>query len=97
MDFFSLIPAFVLVAVVLVVVFSELVKKLDKKKKLKGFYVFLPVIFSAIFAFLLLVGKFFAWQEVWFWWACIFGVSVFFYEAIIKRVQGFMNANEKDN
>lgn len=83
------LPLFFVMAVVLTVLFSELVKRLDKKDRLKGYRVWIPFVLSAGFAFLLWKGAFFAPSEVWFWWAAIFGCSVFFYEAILKHIKKF--------
>jgi hypothetical protein len=83
----SLFPAFVVLAVALVVILTEFVKKFDKKDKLKGYRVYVPIVFSAGAAFLLRLGEFFAPEQVWFWWAVIFGFSVFFYEAILKKLE----------
>ncbi len=83
----GLLPLFIVVAVVLVVIFTELFKRLDKNDKMKGYRVWVPFLFSAFFAFLLWQGAFFAPREVWFWWSAIFGISVFFYEAILKKLQ----------
>lgn len=87
------LPLFVVIAVLLTVVFSELVKKLDKKERLKGYRVWVPALFSAFFAFLLWHGAFFAPREVWFWWATIFGLSAFFYEAILRKIKEAWNEN----
>ena len=81
------LPLFVVIAVLLTVIFTELVKKLDKKDRLTGYRVWIPALFSAFFAFLLWHGAFFAPREVWFWWATIFGISVFFYEDILKKLK----------
>ncbi len=83
----GLFPVFIVIAVLLTVIFTELVKKLDKNNKLKGYRAWIPFLFSAFFAFLLWRGAFFAPREVWFWWAAIYGISVFFYEAILKRLK----------
>ena len=81
------LPAFIIVAVLLTVVFSQLVKKLDKKDKFKGFRVWLPLVFSGLFTSALTFGNFFSWRESPFWWGAIFGFSVFFYEAIVKHLK----------
>jgi hypothetical protein len=49
-------------------------------------------VFSAGAAWLLRLGGFFAPGEVWFWWAVIFGFSVFFYETILKRIQAALGS-----
>ncbi|MDR1315252.1 MAG: hypothetical protein LBK13_00140 [Spirochaetales bacterium] len=83
----NLFPFFITLAVALVVIFTELVKKLDKKDRLKGYRVYVPIVFSAGAAFLLRRGNFFVSEQVWFWWVVIFGFSVFFYETILKKIQ----------
>ncbi len=89
------LPLFIIIAVLLTVIFTELVKKLDKNDKLKNYRAWVPVLFSAFFAFLLWHGAFFAPREVWFWWAAIFGISVFFYETILKKIKEAFDENHK--
>lgn len=84
---FNLLPLFVVIAAFLTVLFTELAKRLDRKDRLKGYRVWIPFLFSAFFSFLLWYGAFFAPREVWFWWAAIFGISVFFYETLLKKIQ----------
>lgn len=86
-DVTAYLPASVVAAVILTVVSSELVKKLDKKERLRGFRVWLPLIFSLIFTASLALGGFFALRESFFYGAAIFGFSVFFYEAIVKHLK----------
>jgi hypothetical protein len=82
----NLFPAFIVIAIVLVVMLTEIVKRLDKKDKLKGYRIYLPLLFSLAAAALLRIGSFFAPQQVWFWWAVIFAFSVFAFEAILKKI-----------
>lgn len=97
MTVMSIFPMFIVIAILLTVIFSQLVKKLDRKNRLKGFRVWLPLIFSGFFATALAFGNFFTWEAIIFWWAAIFGFSVFFYEAIVKHLKNFWSAeNEKD-
>lgn len=93
MDITKYLPVCIIVAIILVVVLTELVKRLDKKDKLKGYRVYIPFAFSCAESFLLRLGKFFEPQQVWFWWAAIFALSVFFFEAILKKAQGFLGGN----
>jgi Na+-translocating ferredoxin:NAD+ oxidoreductase RnfA subunit len=86
-DILSLLPVFVLVSIALVVVFTELIKRLDKKDRLKGYRVYIPLILSLGAAGLLRIGNFFIPEQMWFWWAVIFGFSVFAYEAILKKLE----------
>jgi hypothetical protein len=82
----GLLPFFIPVAVALVVVFTELVKKLDRKDRLKGYRVYVPLVLSFGAAGLLRIGNFFVPEQMWFWWAVIFGFSVFAYEAVLKKI-----------
>jgi hypothetical protein len=81
----SLFPVFVILAMCLVVIFTELIKKLDKKDRLKGHRVYVPFVLSFAAAWVLRIAGTFEARQVWFWWAAIFGFSVFFYEAILKK------------
>lgn len=85
MDLTKLLPAAVIVAIIMVVIFSELIKKLDRKDRLKGYRVYLPVGISLGFSALLRIGNFIAEGQIWYYWAVIFAVSVFAYEAILKK------------
>jgi hypothetical protein len=91
MDILSLLPFFVLVAIALVVVFTELIKRLDKKDRLKGYRVYIPLALSFGAAVLLRIGNFFVPEQMWFWWAVIFGFSVFAYEAVLKKLESAFN------
>jgi hypothetical protein len=82
----SLFPAFIVIAILLVVALTEIVKRLDKQGRLKGYRVYLPLAFSFGAAVLLRIGGFFAPQQMWFWWAAIFAFSVFAFEAILKKI-----------
>jgi Na+-translocating ferredoxin:NAD+ oxidoreductase RnfA subunit len=93
MDILSLLPFFVVVSVALVVMFTELIKRLDKKDRLKGYRVYIPLVLSAGAAGLLKVGNFFITEQFWFWWAVIFGFSVFAYEAVLKKLESAFNKN----
>jgi chromate transport protein ChrA len=87
MDILSLLPVFVLVSIALVVVFTELIKKLDKKDRLKGYRVYVPLALSLGASGLLRIGNCFVPEQMWFWWAVIFGFSVFAYEAVLKKLE----------
>ena len=89
-----LLPVFIAVAIALVVIFTELAKKLDKKDRLKGYRVYIPMALSLGAAWLLKIGSFFAAGQMWFWWAAIFGFSVFGYEAVLRKIQ---NALDRDD
>jgi hypothetical protein len=75
-------------------VFTELVKKLDKKNRLKGYRVYLPLVFSFGAAALLRTGNFFAPEQVWFWWAVIFAFSVFAFEAVLKKINAALKSKD---
>jgi chromate transport protein ChrA len=92
-DILSLLPVFVLVSIALVVVFTELIKRLDKKDWLKGYRVYIPLALSFGAAALLRIGNFFVPEQMWFWWAVIFGFSVFAYEAVLKKLESAFNKN----
>jgi hypothetical protein len=82
----NLLPAFIALAIGLVVMLTEIVKRLDKKDVLKGYRVYLPLAFSFGAAALLRIGNFFVPEQMWFWWAVIFGFSVFAFEAVLKKI-----------
>jgi Na+-translocating ferredoxin:NAD+ oxidoreductase RnfA subunit len=87
MDVLSLLPVFIMVSIALVVMFTELIKRLDKKDRLKGYRVYIPLVLSFGAAALLRIGNFFVSEQMWFWWAVIFGFSVFAYEAVLKKLE----------
>ncbi len=83
----NILPVFIMIAIVVVIVFTELIKKLDKKDRLKGYRVWIPVVLSGGISYLLGYGKFFPEpNQIWFWWAVIFAFSSFAYEAILKKI-----------
>jgi uncharacterized membrane protein len=93
MNIVNLLPFFVVVAIALVVMFTELIKRLDKKDRLKGYRVYIPLVLSFGAAGLLRVGNFFVPEQMWFWWAAIFGFSVFAYEAVLRKLESAFNKN----
>ncbi|MCL1812238.1 MAG: hypothetical protein FWG29_01810 [Treponema sp.] len=78
---------FALLAVVVVVVLTELIKKLDKKDRLKGYRVYIPFALSFVVVGLLRSGNFFPSEQYGFWALAVFAVSVFFFEAILKKLK----------
>ena len=92
-DLTSLLPAFIFIAIILVVVLTELIKKLDKKNVLKGYRVYVPLVISFCVTALLRIGKFFIPEQIWFWWAVVFGFSVFAFEAILKHIKTKFDGN----
>jgi len=83
----NLLPFFIVIAVAVVVIFTELIKLLDKKDRLTGYRVYIPLVLSFGAANLLKIGNFFVTPQMWFWWAVIFGFSIFGYEAILRKIQ----------
>ena len=82
----NILPVFIVIAIALVIIFTELIKRIDRGNKLKGYRVWVPAVLSCGVAWLLRLGDFFQPQQVWFWWAVIFAVSVFAYEAVLKKI-----------
>ena len=89
----SLLPAFIFTAIVLVVILTELIKMFDKKNVLKGYRVYVPLVISFGVTGLLKIGNFFVSEQFWFWWAVIFGFSVFAFEAILKKIKANLESN----
>ena len=73
-DLSRLLDAGVGVAIVLTVIFTELIKKLDKNDRLKGYRVWIPAILSLVFSAVMAFGEFFILQQIPFYAAVIFGV-----------------------
>jgi len=90
----NLLPAFIAIAIALVVIFTELIKKLDRKNRLKGYRVYIPLALSFGAARLLKIGNLFVTEQMWFWWAVIFGFSVFGYEAVLRKIQNALNRDD---
>ena len=66
-DLNKLLPAAVIVAIILTVIFTEIIKKTDKKDKLKGYRIYVPAILSGIESAVLAFGEFFIWKQVPFY------------------------------
>jgi Na+-translocating ferredoxin:NAD+ oxidoreductase RnfA subunit len=94
-NFLNLLPFFIIIAIALVVIFTELIKKLDRKGWLKGYRVYIPIALSFGAAYLLKVGNFYVTEQMWFWWAVIFGFSIFGYEAVLRKVSAALDGGEK--
>jgi len=89
----NIFPVFIIIAILTVVVLTELIKRLDKKNVLKGYRVWIPAILSFFAAMALKIGNFFANpDQVWFYCAVIFAFSIFGFEAILKKIQNALNA-----
>ena len=91
----NLLPVFIIIAIVLVVMLTECIKRLDKKSRLKGCRVYIPLALSFVTAYLLKRGNFFVTEQMWFWWAVIFGFSIFGYEAILGKIISALGNDEK--
>ena len=91
----NLLPFFIVIAIALVVILTEMIKLLDVKDWLKGYRVYIPLVLSFGTAYLLKIGNFFAIGLIWFWWAVIFGFSVFGYEAILRKIQNVLKNKEE--
>jgi len=92
----NLFPVFIVIAISLVIILTELIKWLDKKNRLKGYRVWIPAVLSGGVTFLLKLGAFFnVQQQMWFWWAVIFAFSIFAYEAILQKIKTTLGI--KDN
>ena len=88
------LPAAVIVAIILTVLLTELIKKTDKKDRLKGYRIYIPAVLSGAESAVLAFGEFFIWKQVPFYWAVIFAVSVFGYEAIYRKIVRWAGINE---
>jgi hypothetical protein len=87
MNIMNLLPFFIAVAIAITVIFTELIKRLDKKDRLKGYRVYIPLVLSFGVSWLLRIGAFFPAEQYWFWALAVFAVSVFFFEAILKKLR----------
>jgi len=91
----NFLPAFIVIAIIVVIAFTELIKKLDKKDRLKGYRVWIPAVLSGGIALLASFGNFFAEpNQIWFWWAVIFAISTFAYEAILRKITTALGSDE---
>jgi hypothetical protein len=91
----DLFPAFIVVAIILVVMLTEFIKQIDRKDRLKGYRIYLPLALSFGAAALLRIGNFFAPEQMWFWWAVIFSFSTFAFEAILKKITTALGGQDK--
>ena len=80
-----------IVSVFCTVMFTEIVKKLDKNDKLKGYKVWLPLIFSCGFSVALKFVFKIDWIYLVFVEGSMFGFSVFGYEVILKSITRIFN------
>ena len=92
-DLSKLLPAAVIVAIILTVILTEIIKKADTKDKLKGYRIYIPAILSGLESAVLAFGEFFTWRQTPFYWAVIFAVSVFGYEAIYRKIKTWIGTS----
>lgn len=93
-DLSKLLPAAVIAAIILTVMLTEIIKKADTKDRLKGYRIYVPAILSGLESAALAFGEFFAWRQIPFYWAVIFAVSVFGYEAIYRKIRDWLGIDE---
>lgn len=80
-----------IISIVCTIMFSEIVKKFDKKDYLKGYKVWLPFIFSCGFSVALKFVLKIDWFMMIFIEASMFGFSVFGYETFLKSINKIIN------
>ena len=90
----NILPVFIVIAIALVIIFTELIKRIDRKNRMKGYRVWVPALLSCGVVWLLRLGDFFQPQQVWFWWAVIFAVSIFAYEAVLKKITAALGVDD---
>ena len=93
-DLNKLLPAAVMVAIILTVILTEIIKKADKKDRFKGYRIYILAVLSGAESAILAFGDFFIWKQVPFYWAVIFAVSVFGYEAIYRKIKSWARIDE---
>lgn len=96
-------PMAVFMAVVLVVVFTELLKKVIAKieirlemngKQIKIFAytkIWLAVFCAVVISVALVLAGFLKWKELFVYTPAILGMSIFLYEAILKTLRKLQN------
>lgn len=99
----GLFPVAVIMAIFLVVLFTELCKKeiekheasfLKKDKSVKIFKfskIWLVVFWSAFFSVALVLAGFLSWKQLHVYTPAILGMSVFLYDAILKPLNKLKN------
>lgn len=75
-----------IVSVFCTVMFTEIVKKIDTKDVLKGYKVWLPLLFSCGFSVTIKFIMKVDWLYMIFIEGSLFGFSVFGYEVILKSI-----------
>lgn len=99
-------PPAVFMAVVLVVFFTELLKKVVEKieirlemngKQIKIFAytkIWLAVFCSVVFSIALVLAGFFEWRKLFVYTPAILGISIFLYEVILKPFKKLKNGED---
>ena len=99
-------PMAVFMAVVLVVVFTELLKKVVGKieirlemngKQLKIFAytkIWLAVFCAVVISVALVLAGFLKWKELFVYTPAILGMAIFLYEAILKTLRKLQNGED---
>ena len=90
------VPAAVVVAIILTVILTEIIKLADTKNILKGYRIYIPAVLSGAEAASLAFGEFFTWKQLPFYWAVVFAVSVFGYEAIYRKIKKWLGTDDAD-
>ena len=93
-DLTKLLPEAVIVAIILTVILTEIIKRADTKDRLKGYRIYIPALLSGAESAVLAFGEFFTWRQTPFYWAVIFAVSVFGYEAIYRKIKSWVGIDE---
>lgn len=93
-DLAQFLPATVVAAIIITVILTEIIKKADSKDRLKGYRIYIPAVLSGAESAMLAFGEFFAWKQLPFYWAAIFAVSVFGYEAIYRKAMAWVGEDE---
>lgn len=88
---FKLFTTLFSVSVICTVMFSEIIKSLDKKDYLKGYRVWLPFVISCGFASAIKFVCNIDWVYMIFVESAMFGFSVFGYEVFLKTAMKIVN------
>lgn len=99
----NIFPTAVIMAAVLVVLFTELLKKVVAKieirlemngKQIKIFdytKIWLAVFCAVVISVALVLAGFLEWKELFVYTPAILGMAIFFYEAILKTLRKLQN------
>lgn len=90
------IPALIGVSVFIVVIFCELIKKIDTKMRLKPVRPYIPAFLSIFLVGMLAYGGVIDSKLIAYYWLLVTGCSVFFYDAILQKIKDF-NRRKTEN